>query len=246
MKYLFVILTIILAISAATIFLIWPDQPKVKKDILVTINGHDISRSDMQEEGKTGSHHGSSNDLIDSVITKQLLIEEAQKLSIDKEPSFRKELQDYYEQSLIKVLMERENASLKVEVSDQEVDNYLNCFGMTYSFMRLKTLEPPSVESLKKNGMVYSARFEDLSENLQLVIAGLKPGEIAMEFETGNENYAVLLEKIEGTRGKPASIDPVKVRKTLAEHKRRQQINNWINDLRKKASVTIHKQKEQP
>ncbi|MDO9325198.1 MAG: hypothetical protein Q7T80_09615 [Methanoregula sp.] len=215
-------------------------------DILVTINGHDISRTDMQEEGRTGSHHGSNSDFIDSLITKQLLIEEAQKLGIDKEPSFRKELKEYYEQSLIKVLMERENTSLQVQVSDKEVDNYLNSFGRTYTFMRLKTMEPPSVESLKKQGMVHSARFEDLSENLQLVIASLKPGEMAMEFETGNENYAVLLEKIEGTTGRPASIDPIKVRKTLAEHKRRQQINNWINDLRKKASVTIHKQKEQP
>lgn len=246
MKYLFIILTIILAITAATIVFIWPDQPKEKKDILVTINGHDISRTDMQEEGRTGSHHGSGSDFIDSVITKQLLIEEAQKLSIDKEPSFRKELKEYYEQSLIKVLMERENTSLQVQVSDKDVDNYLNSFGKTYTFMRLKTMEPPSVESLKKQGMVHSARFEDLSENLQLVIASLKPGKMAMEFETGNENYAVLLDKIEGSTERPVSIDPIKVRKTLAEHKRRQQINNWINDLRKKASVTIHKQKEQP
>jgi hypothetical protein len=246
MKYLLIIFTIILAITAATIFFIWPDRPMEKKDILVTINGHNISRTDLQEEGKTGSHHESGDDFLTSVITRQLLIEEAQKLSIDKEPSFRKELKEYYEQSLIKVLMERENASLHAQVSDQEVDNFLSSFGMTYTFVRLKTLEPPSVESLKKNGMVHSARFEDLSENLQLVIAGLKPGEIAMEFETGNENYAVLLQKIEGNSERPASIDPIKVRKTLIEHKRRQQTNNWINNLRKKATITIHKQKEQP
>ena len=244
MKYLFILLTIVLAISAATFFFVRPEQPQQKKDILVTINGHDISRSDIREEGRTGSHHESNSDFLDSVISKQLLIEEAQKLNIDKEPSFRKELKEYYEQSLIKVLVERKNTSIQVQVSDQEVDNYLNSFGMTYSFMLLKTPEPPSVDTLKKKGRLHSARFEDLSENLRLALYTLKPGEMAMEFETGNENTAILLEKIEGTVEKKATIDRDKIRNTLEEHKRRQQINNWINNLRKKASVTIHKQKE--
>ena len=93
--------------------------------------------------------------------------------------------------------------------------------------------------------MRHSARFEDLSENIQLVLANLKPGEMAMEFETGNENYAVLLENIEGTMEKPATIDLDKVRNILIEHKKRQLINNWIHGLRKNASITIHKQKDQ-
>ena len=246
MKYLFIILTIIIAITAATFLFIWPNQPRERKDILVTINGHDISRSDVQKDGATGSHHENNNDLLNSVITKQLLIEEAQKHSIDKESSFRKELKEYYEQSLIKILMERKYASLQVQVGDQEVQNFLNSFGMTYTFMLLKTNEPPTVDSLKKKGTPHSVRFEDLSENLQLTLANLKPGEMTTEFETGNENSAVLLEKIEGTTAKSASIDPRTARKILEEHEKRQQINNWVNGLRKNASITIQKQKEQP
>ena len=244
MKYLFAILTIILAISAATFFFIQPEQLKEKKDVLVTVNGHDISRADVREEGRTGSHHESSSDFLDSVVSRQLLIEEAQKLDIDKEPSFRKELKEYYEQSLINVLLERKNTSIQVQISDQEIDNYLNGFGRTYTFMLLKAAAPPSLETLKTKGQLHSVRFEDLSENIRLVLSTLKPGEMAMEFETGNENLAVLLEKIVGAAERPASIDSDKVRMTLAEHKRRQQINNWISELRKKASVTIHKQKE--
>jgi hypothetical protein len=244
MKYLFILLTIVLAISAATFFFVRPEQPQQKKDILVTINGHGISRSDIREEGRAGSHHESNSDFLDSVISKQLLIEEAQKLDVDKEPSFRKELKDFYEQSLIKVMLERKNASLQVLASDQEIDNYLNSFGMTYTFMLIKTPGPPSVDILKSKGQHHSARFEDLSENLRLALSTLKPGETAMEFETGNENTAILLEKIEGTAEKNASIDREKIRKILEEHKRRQLINNWINELRKKATVTIHKQKE--
>jgi hypothetical protein len=246
MKYLFIILTIIMTITAATILFILPDQSKEKKDILVTINGHDISRDDIQVEGTTRSHYENTADFLNSVITRQLLIEEAQKHSIDKELSFRKELKEYYEQSLIKILMERKNTSLQAQVNDQEVQNFLQSFGRTYTFRLLKTREPPTVDFLSKKGTVHSVRFEDLSENLQLILANLKSGEMAMEFETGNENSAILLEEIEGTGETSASIDPERVRKILIEHKKRQQINNWINELHKNASITIQKQKEQP
>ncbi len=244
MKYLFIILTIIMTITAATFLFILPDQPKEKKEILVTINGHDISRGDILEEGATGSHHENTTDFLNSVITRQLLIEEAQKHSIDKELSFRKELKEYYEQSLIKILMERKNESLQAQVNDQEIQNLRNCFGKTYTFRLLKTREPPKVDFLKSNGTLHSARFEDLSENLQLILANLKPGEMAMEFETGNENSAVLLEKIEGATDASASIDPERARRILIEHHKRQQISNWIIELRKSASITFQKQKE--
>jgi hypothetical protein len=246
MKYLFILLAIVITMTAITGYLIWPDQLKEKKDILVTINGHAISRNDIQEKGGAGSHHEIGNDFLDAVISKQLLIEEAQKLNIDQEPNFRKELQNFYEQSLIKVLLERKNTSLQVHVSDQEVENYLNSLGLTYTFRLLKTIETPSIDILKQKGELISARFEDMSENLQLALAGLKPGEITMMFETGNENYAVLLEKKEGTTKKSSSMDPLRVRKILEEHKRGQEINNWINNLRKSASINIHQQKEQP
>jgi hypothetical protein len=245
MKYLFILLSIVLAITAASFFFIRPEQPLPKKDILVTINGHDISRNDIREEARTGSRLDSGNDFLDSVIAKQLLIEEAQKLDIDKEPSFRKELQEYYEQSLIKILLERQNSSIKIEISDVEIDNYLNSFGKTYTFMLLKAKEPPSIDTIKKKGQLHSVPFEDLSENLRLTLSTLKPGEMAMTFETGNENTAVLLERTEGTPQPQGSIDRDKIRKNLSDHKRGQHINSWINELRKKASVTIHKQKEQ-
>jgi len=240
MKYLLIILAIILAVTGATLVSFWPNQPKVGKDVLVTINGHDISRSDIQTNDEFGSHHESRSDFLDSVITKELLINEAQKLDIDREANFRKELKDYYEQSLIKILMERKYASLHIQVSDHEINNYLNCFGKTYTFLLLKSRELPSIEELKQKGTLNSSRFEDLSENLQLALAGLKPGKRAMEFETGNENYAVLLQKIEGNTVRPTAIKTEQVRKILEEHKRRQQINHWIVDLRKKASITIH------
>jgi hypothetical protein len=240
MKYLFIILAIVLAVTGATLLSFWPNQPKEKTDVLVTINGHDISRSDIRTGDVPGSHHESHSDFLDSVITKELLINEAQKQNIDKEANFRKELKDYYEQSLIKILTERESASFHIQISDQEIENYLNCFGKTYTFLLLKSRQLPSLDDLKKKGTPHSGRFEDLSESLQLALANLKPGERAMEYETGNENYALLLQKIEGNTEKPAAIRTDQVRKILEDHKRRQQINNWILDLRKKASITIH------
>ncbi len=241
MKYLRIVFAIVLMITIATLFYMWPNRPLEKKDVLVTINGHDVSRNDIQADGFSGSYHQTGAEFLDSVITKEILINEAQKQNIDKEAKFRKELKEYYEQALIKILMERENASIQVKVSDQEVENYLNCYGKTYTFLLLKSSAPPSLSDLKKEGTPHSGRFEDLSESLQLALAGLKPGERTMEFETGNENYAILLEKIEGTTDKNIAVGKEQARKILEEHKRRQKINSWIAGLRKRASITIHK-----
>ncbi|MDR3629213.1 MAG: hypothetical protein P4L42_02625 [Desulfocapsaceae bacterium] len=239
MKYLFIILIILLGVSAATFFFILPEQPKDKQDILITINGHDILRKDIQSQGANAYRHTGSDDYLNTIITRQLLIEEAQKLAIDREASFRNQLKEYYEQSLINILMQRKNASLQVQVSDEEIENFINCYGKTYTFFILKTRDLPTVEFLKKNGVRYSARFEDLGQNLELTLANLKQGEMALAFETISESSAVFLEKVEGNSERSAAMDHEKIRTLLTEQKKMIEINNWMNQLRKNASITI-------
>ena len=240
MKYLFIILAIILTVTGATLYSLWPPAQKNNNDVLITINGHDISRTDILPNRSQSSHHQSTVDFLDSIITKELLINEAQRQGIDKEEIFRKELKDYYEQSLIKILMDRENALHKVTVNDQEVNQYLDQFGKTFNFLQMKSQDLPSADDIRKNGTPHTSRFDDLSESLQLTLAGLKPGETTMEYETGNENYAILLDHIEGSAHRPEALTPNQVRKMLEEQKRRQQINTWIGELKKKASIIIH------
>lgn len=83
--------------------------------------------------------------------------------------------------------------------------------------------------------------FDDLAEPLKYLLCGLNPGEYVIKFDTGNEQYAIIFDKVTPvvnmTTKKPERDH---VRKMLEECKRQQQVSDWLNELRKSASITIH------
>ncbi|MCP3933018.1 MAG: hypothetical protein GY705_28440, partial [Bacteroidetes bacterium] len=172
--------------------------------------------------------------------TKQLLIQEAQRLNVDKEHSFRTALKNYYEQSLIKVLSERQYEIIKVEVSDTEVENFINCYGKTFTFIIAKATPGIDIKTVRSRGLQQSLLFDELGASLKFILADLKPGEIAISFLTGNEQHAILLEKIEGKSVPAQYMNLEKIRSRLANFKKEQVFNQWINGLRQKATITIN------
>lgn len=242
MKYLLTILAIVCAASLINLFYMWPHKPMAQKDIAVTINGHQLAQADLKaEETQSGYHQETKADMLDSLITKELLIQEAQRLKIDKEENFRKTLKIFYEQSLIKILMDRTYSNAKVDVSEIEIDRYLSFFGKTVTFSRLPVSSTPPYAPISQNGLQNEVLFDDLADSLKLLIAGLEPGKHALKFDTGNEQYAIRLDSISPA----ASIEPYIperkiVRNILEQNKKQQQIAEWLNELRKKASITIN------
>jgi hypothetical protein len=243
MKYLITILVIICAATLLTLYFVWPDKPIDTTNIAVTINGHNLSKTTVASEGARAGYHsdGDFEELLDSAITRELLIQEAQRQNLDKEESFRITLKTFYEESLIKTLMDRQYHMPKVEVIEKEIDAYLALFTQMVTFTRLPVSgSSPGVPS-SEQGSQNEVLFDDLAEPLKYLISGLQPGEYAMKFDTGNEEYAIRLDKVipafNMVTKKPERDH---VRKMLEEYKRQQQISDWLNELRKKASITIH------
>jgi hypothetical protein len=222
---------------------VWPEKPMDTSNVAVTINGHDLAKSIVQSEGARAGYHSDDDyeRLLDSAITRELLIQEAQRQNLDKEESFRITLKMFYEESLIKTLMDRQYGMPKLEVSDKEIDAYLNLFAQMVTFTRLSVDTSSSSISSSEQGSQNEVLFDDLAEPLKYLLSGLKPGEFAIKFDTGNEQYAIRLDKITPIMNM-ATKKPERdhVRKMLEESKRQQQISDWLNELRNKASITIH------
>jgi len=240
MKYLFIILSIICAATIATLLFVWPDKKENTENVVVVVNGYALTREAIQFYKDKSQHHGDQQDFIDEAITKQLLIAEAQRLNIDKNPNFRLELKDFYEHSLIKILMERVHKDLTVEVTDQEVDHYLNSFGKEYTFYTIKTSTTLTSDEIKSKGEKSIELFEDLGQQLQQTLAELKPGQSTIGFVTGSEKYAVYLEKVSGETGETPHFNRDTIRQIIQQSKEETQTNNWIENLRQQASITFN------
>lgn len=243
MKYLLSIIGIVLLFSLSTAAYLWLTKVPQPQNIVLSINGHKISREELSEqESRQGYHSGTSASVIDSLVTKQLMLDEAQRLGIDREDAFRKSLKDYYEQSLIKVLTERKLKSVDGVVSEEDIDRYLARSGKICLFTRVPIVKGEAQESQGQQDRVL---FDDLSESLRLVLATLLPGESVRRFETGTEVDMLRLDRLEvADDATEVSYNRARVRELLGDYRKGLAIDRWINGLRKKASIVVYREEE--
>jgi len=242
MKYLYSILAIVVAASLLSLFFLWPNSKIPKKDTLFTINGQKYTRDIVTSQNNRFGYHSDNNlEMINTVISRELLIQEAQKQAIDKEATFRASLKNYYENGLIKILLDRKNDATQVEISDEEIDRYISFLNTIVSFTRLEHIPKSDKEATQIAGVSTTSLFNDLAIPVRILLSSLSPGSFKIQFDTGSEQYAIRLDKVEPTLKKEATTpDRKKIRLILAEFKKEQMMNEWYNDLRKQASITIH------
>ncbi len=246
MKYLIIIVCFLAALSLVTVFIILPSSPPEEKNVVIKVNNSSITSSMLERSEKDRpSYHENRLEFLNSVVIEQLLLQEAQKQKIDQEPEFRDAIKNYYEQSLIKILLERQNGSIDDNVSEEEVDLFLGYFGKTITFTIAQgTGNQITPEIDWSAGSTKTERFDDLSSTMQPLLAGLQPGSTRAVFETGNEWFAVRVENLTGNA--PPGNTPIPremAQSILSTYKREQHLNSWINKLVSNADISINEDK---
>ena len=92
---------------------------------LAKINNYTLTVADFESETQGKLPSGLSGpdlekakeSLLDDLITKKLLIQEAQKQNFDKDRAFIKEIEKYWEQALLKLLYRKKSQELLREIS---------------------------------------------------------------------------------------------------------------------------------
>ena len=245
MKYLATVLFIILAVSAVTFLYHLPEPETPKEDILVTVNGHDLPRSMLElKKEQSGYHSKDDKAILDSIIINELLIQEAQRQGIDKEPSFRAAVQDYYEQSLIKILIDREFSETDTQATDQDVDQFISNYGKIFTFTRIEEDDTADTTEIPEQRSVL---FDDLSDSLKLMLGNMKVGDVVTDYYTGSEVVSFRLDKIEpGPDQELFSGDRESIRRIITNYKRERALTAWIKDLRDQATITTPDAEEKP
>lgn len=96
--------------------------------VLAKINNYKLTVADFKCEAHLSSagkmpdsdFEKMKEDLLDEIITKKVLIQEAQKENFDKDARFIKEIEQYWEQALLKLLYKKKTEELLREVKAKE------------------------------------------------------------------------------------------------------------------------------
>jgi hypothetical protein len=122
MKRYLIILATLLLIAGCTC------PAEKNRDVLARINNYEITKEEFEEEFKASGFSRfdtdeSRKEFLDSLIDQKLILQEAQQKGLDKELGFLKAIERFWEQSLLKIALDKKTKEIagSVSVKDREL-----------------------------------------------------------------------------------------------------------------------------
>lgn len=247
MKYIYYIVIIVLGISVIIGYELTGSR-NITEEAAIVINDRTITSAEFERLYSQQQHGQSKTDFINSLITKELLIQESRKLGIDKDEAFRRSIQNFYEQSLIKLLIDRKISSLNTADINDEFLQFINAFNKKFH-VTVFSFDTPDQASKGNYGKGEKriALLDELSADIRKSVIRSEAGKIIGPLKSGDKYLVVRLDKIETDPScLPSEHDKEHIRAMLSEEKKEKIINEWMSDLREKAKIKIYiKEKNQ-
>lgn len=240
MKYLYYIIGIfILLTAAASLMKLDKASVEVSKPAIV-INDRIITESELNERMASKPHDMTTEQYIDSLIMKELLIQEALKSGIHKEESFRKSVENYYEQSLVKILLDRKYGEFRAEASDAEIQKYKQLIDKEV-FITKKIYKNREDAEKRENARVetINSPFEFLSDRLKFILLHLETGIPSEPMEAGKDFVTYTLEKTRDLQKMQEKTDfnITRVKTLITDQKKERLYEQWAGELKEKADI---------
>ena len=234
MRYIFSILLIAVVFTIITGSYIFQKKGPEPEPGLV-INDRVISTGEFAELYRIRSHDQEDRQqFIESLITRELLIQEARKMGIDQNEVFRHSIQNFYEQSLTKILLERKYDALKYTPSRQEIDRFLEL----QDYQVEMTLLPVSDQAGKEEK--YEGPFRNLATSMQVAIILVTVGEVSEPILLDEQEYMLRLDNLSTIPAEDGlGMPPEKARQIIAHDRQEQSLAKWLYGLRKQAVIKV-------
>ncbi|WP_300456549.1 hypothetical protein [Desulfobacula sp.] len=243
MKYIYYIIVIMMVCSGLAVYGLVDTRVEMSSPVL-SINDRIISEDEFETMLKRKPSYMSRAQFIESVIDRQLLIQEAIRMKINTEESFRQSVENFYEQSLIKILLDRKLSSLVVAVTPDELAAYERLCQQTLSLTKqvypsMKDAQAKTNETVEK----INADFIDLSDDLKFIVLPLSPGESS---NPRADAYGVSVYRLDDIQKKQPgdsvqAVDMKRVSLFIQDKKKEQRLDEWTRAI--KASADIWRKK---
>lgn len=251
MRYLYIVgglILIIIGISGMTFLRFRPPESRE----CVRINDRVITIEEFEREYSEASslykQEKSKKDCLEDLITKELLLQEAKRRGLDLKPDFRRSIQSYYEQTLLKNLAQERMSEIKVSVTKEEIESYYRNMGRVFIVRSIIFPDQEKAEEAIRTfpsnmGELKTLYFDEIPEDMVDSILGLKEGEVLKRPVRTEKGFIVL--KVEAIRKvglPPFEKVSSEIRKNLEERKKRLEMEKWLNELRRRANISIRQE----
>lgn len=244
MRFIYYIIAIMVIFSGLVAYGLLDTKVQISKPFL-SINDRMISEDQFKDMLAFKPPYMNEDQFIESIIEKQLLIQEAIKMDINKEKSFRLSVENFYEQSLIKILLDRKLDSLQVDVTEEEIEKYK---AYMQNRLFLTKMVYPSMKDAqnKTNGTIekIESGFLDLSDDLKFTVMQLNIGEFSkpMANDLTANDFQVYIYRLDEIQkiddpDKIQEVDIEYVSLYLKDKKKEQLLDEWSREIRKSAEI---------
>ncbi len=240
MKYLLSAVSILAALLLGLLIapLLTP-RPIAMEGSLV-VNQKIFQPQELAERLKTTPYHfDSKGELLTDLIYRELLLQEAKAQKINTERAFLTSMRDFYEQSMIKTLLDRQCDPEKHLPSAEQI-SALQPF-LTKRF-QLTRYDYPGHQSALDNRSAqiqeYDLAYLDLPEDARSALLELKGGALSPPFHSSAGWFRLQLTNITPleTDSLPTQIEQKELCRTELQ---RQSIQNWIVQLYRKSNIQM-------
>ena len=243
MKYIIYIILIVILSSLLVGYNLLSHQ-QGREDIALSINGQNVTMNEFNRlSANRPPYLDDEDDFINSLVTRKLLILEAKNLELDKGENFRWSIQNFYEQSLIKALMDIKFDSLDVRIEEEELDQYADLLQKSFLLTRFNFQNLAEANAIAGEGEEIQIPFAELSYDMRARLLGLQEGETTEPVKTLSGYDVFRIGRIE-TMPDETPVSREEIRTMLREYKLEKEVNDWIAGLRDSADIKFAKKTE--
>jgi peptidyl-prolyl cis-trans isomerase C len=125
-----------------------PNSAKGDNRVVAQVNNYKMTAGDLKyelnnvpyDEGDALKTEKGRKRYLGNLFEKEILLQEAQRQGLDKEKAFMKSIENYWEQALLKALLERKSKEILglMHVYDNEIDEYYRASGEDMPLSKVK------------------------------------------------------------------------------------------------------------
>ncbi|MCM8774859.1 MAG: SurA N-terminal domain-containing protein [Candidatus Omnitrophica bacterium] len=228
-------------------------------DIIAAVNGEPIYAQDLEKELAVKSAQDPHflatptqlEDFLQTMIDKRLLIQEAKKNRLDEQERFIHSIKLYWEQTLIRDLIQfKEKQQPEPDpVTEDDMKRYYEnmSYRLTLDVVKrkdadlVKKLAELPVDEVKWDQEMGPLTYEDVALSVLAKAFTLAQGDKRI-LEDDGEYYLVYLKEKSQTAVAPYEELKDEIRKKATALARQQALKKWLDDLRTGSRIEVHRE----